>query len=260
MSTVQPNYLFLNTVQGTGLDVTVAEGIVVFGNTATANVSPSIKLKNISSIYTKTPGAAANGSRATFTVPASVAAGDDFAFQVSYQGSNGQYISQYVSYEAVTGDTTGIVRDKLKEVLDALVASGSLDAAISTPAADSVRVSGTATNPYITGQVLSNLTYAFVAGNEAFGVGSDLIADGITGISAQPVSTNTYSLAIINYYAEANSLNAQKRDIEQQLYVYVNDAVAADRAAFFTAGIAAKLTTITVLLDAGKAASVEALP
>jgi hypothetical protein len=261
MSTVQPNYLFLNAVQAAGADVTVSEGMVTFGTST--NISPSIKLRNISNIYTKTPGAAAVARVQTVTITTPVDIGTDYSFQITQLIGN-VYQTVFVSYQSVAGDTGITVATALTSVVSALISSGSIQlASAANSATNVITLTGSSSNPLFVTEALETGTGLVVAtstaGNEAFGVGSDLIADGITGISAQPVSTNLYSLAVINYYSEANSLNAQKRDIEQQLYVYVNDGDG-DAAAFFTAGIAAKLTTITTLAPAGLAASVEALP
>jgi hypothetical protein len=261
MSTVQPNYLFLNSVQAAGADVSVSEGIVTFGTST--NVFTGIKVKDISNIYTKTPGAAAVARVQTVTVTAPASAGTDYSFQIT-QMIGSEYKTSFVSYESVAGDTAITVATALASVASALISAGSIQlASAANSGTNVVTLTGSTANPIFVAEVLdagSGLVVATsAAGNEAFGVGSDLIAEGITGISAQPVSTNVYSLAIVNYYSSAISLNAQERNIEQQLYIYVNDGDA-DAAAFFTSGIAAKLTTITTAANAGNATSVEALP
>lgn len=260
MSTVQPIYLFLNAVQASGADVAVSEGMVTFGTGS--NVSPAIKVKDISNIYTKTPGSAAVARVQTVTVTAPAAVGTDYSFQIT-QLIGSSYQTVFVSYESVAGDTAITVATALTSVASTLISSGSIQLASAANSGTAViTLTGSSSNPLFVTEALetgSGLVVATsTAGNEAFGVGSDLIAEGITGISVQPVSTNTYSLAVVNYYASANSLNAQERNIEQQLYVYVNDGDA-DAAAFFTSGIAAKLTTITTAANAGNAASVEAI-
>ena len=260
MSTVQPNYLFLNTVVGAA-DITVSEGHVVFGNTTTTNVSPSVKLKNISNIFTKTPGAAAVARVQTVTVTTPALVGTDYSFQIT-QLIGGVYQTSFVSYESISGDTGITVATALVSVVNALISSGSIQLASATNVSGTsavITLTGSSSNPLFVTEVLdagSGLVVATTGGggSEAFGVGSDLVADGITGISDQPASGTLYGLAVVSYYAEANSLNAQKRDIEQQLYVYV--ANGANQAAFFTA-IGTKLSAITTLLDAGAAASVE---
>jgi len=261
MSTVQPNYLFLNTVVGAA-DITVSEGAVVFGNTTTTNVSPSVKLKNISNIFTKSPGAAAVARVQTVTATNPATVGTDYSFQIT-QLIGGVYQTSFVSYESIAGDTGITVATALVSVVNALISSGSIQLASATNVGGTsavITLTGSSSNPLFVTEVLdagSGLVVATsTAGSEAFGVGSDLVADGIIGISDQPTSGTLYGLVVVNYYTEANSLNAQKRDIEQQLYVYV--ANGANQAAFITA-IGTKLSAITLEANAGPAVSVERL-
>lgn len=256
MSTVQPNYLFINTLQATGLDVVTAEGILTIGNSSTGNITPGMKFNNIENVYQKS-GAAAVNQVVTAVLPGTTVVGDNYAFQVTQQNSSGEFVSYYISYEA-TSTTTATAHAALISVLNALVASGSISATIggSSP---NITITGTASNPIVTGEALENMVSVGVTttGNEAFGLGADLIAQGITGISVQPAVGTTYSLFLINFYNESNSLNAQERKVQAQTYVYYNSAAAGTNLADFETALAAKVFTITTAANAGAAASAE---
>ena len=256
MSTVQPNYLFLNTIQAAGADVSVSEGILRIGNSSTGNITPGMKIGNIQNVYQKT-GAAAVNQVVTVTVP-TPAVGINYAFQLTQQNASGEYVTYYISYEA----TTTVVADlhaALKSVVDALIASGSL-VGTTGGASPSLTITGTSANPIIVGTAIEGIvTVANSTGNEAIGLGSDLIAAGITGISAQPVAATVYSLFLVNYYNEAEPLNAQGRTVQAQTYVYYDSASGV--VAAFETELADRITNIgasgTAALDAGNAVSVE---
>lgn len=255
MSAIQPNYLFINTALGAA-GITVSEGSVVFG--ATTNVSPSIKLRNIKNLY-QVNGAAAVARVQTVTVTVPAAVGTDYSFQIT-QLIGSSYQTVFVSYESVAGDTAITVATALTSIASTLISSGSIQLASATNVGGTsavITLTGSSSNPLFVTEVLdagSGLVVATsAAGNEANGVGSDLIAEGITGISAQPQSGSTYNTLIVNYSTEAEDLNAQARSVSGQLYVYyVTDAA-------FTTAIGTKLSAITTLADAGAAASVERL-
>ena len=248
MSTVQPNYLFLSAPAAA--DVVVSEGILTIGSGA--NITPGAKIKNIQNVYQQT-GAAAVNQVVTVTVP-TPAVGANYAFQLTQQNASGEYVSYYISYEA----TTTVVADlhaALKSVVDALIASGSL-VGTTGGASPSLTITGTSANPIIVGTAIEGIvTVANSTGNEAIGLGSDLIAAGITGISTQPVAATVYSLFLINYYNEAEPLNAQGRTVQAQTYVYYNSA-SVDTAAFETQ-LSAEIYNITTAGAAGAAVSVE---
>jgi hypothetical protein len=251
MSTVQPNYLFLSNP--VAADVVVSEGILTIGSGV--NITPAAKIKNIKNVYQKT-GAAAVNQVVTAVVPTPVI-GNNYAFQIIQQNTSGEYVPYYISYEAAT-TVVADVHAALTAVLNALVSSGALSATIggSSP---NITITGTAENPILIGEAIEGITNVTVTtpGSEGAGIGSELIAAGVIGISAQPVAGTTYSLFLINYFNEANSLNAQERNVEAQTYVYYNSA-GASVAAFETA-LAAEIFTITTAADAGAAVSVEKL-
>ena len=259
MSAIQPNYLFINTALGAA-GITVSEGSVVFG--ATTNVSPSIKLRNIKNLY-QVNGAAATARVQTITVSSfTAAAGIDYSIQVTqYIGS--EYKTVYASYETTNADTNITVATKIANVLTSLIQSGSIQLASATNGGGTLNVitlTGSSSNPLFVTTALETGAGLAVAttgggGNEANGVGSDLIAEGITGISAQPQSGSTYNTLVVNYSTDAEDLNAQARSVSGQLYVYyVTDAA-------FTTAIGTKLSALGtgVLADVGAAASVERL-
>jgi hypothetical protein len=254
MSAIQPNYLFINTALGAA-GITVSEGSVVFG--ATTNVSPSIKLRNIKNLFTAT-GRAAVARVQTVTVTAPAAVGTDYSFQIT-QFIGSSYQTVFVSYESVAGDTAITVATALASVASTLISSGSIQlASADNSGTNVVTLTGSSSNPLFSAEVLeagSGLVVATTGGggNEASGIGSDLIAEGITGISDQPVSGNTYNLLLVNYSTDTEDLNAQARSVSGQLYVYyVTDAA-------FTTAIGTKLSAITLEANAGPAASVERL-
>jgi hypothetical protein len=253
MSAIQPNYLFINTALGAA-GISVSEGSVVFGSST--NVSPSIKLRNIKNLY-QANGAAAVARVQTVTVTAPAAVGTDYSFQIT-QLIGSSYQTVFVSYESVAGDTAITVATALASVASTLISSGSIQLASAANSGTAViTLTGSSSNPLFVTEALetgSGLVVATsTAGNEALGVGSDLIAEGITGISAQPQSGNTYNVLVVNYSTDAEDLNAQARSVSGQLYVYyVTDAA-------FTTAIGTKLSAITTLADAGAAASVERL-
>jgi hypothetical protein len=257
MSTVQPNYLFINTLQATGLDIVTAEGILTIGNSSTGNVAPGMKFNNMESVYTKA-GAAAVNQVVTAVLPASTVVGENYAFQVTQQNSVGEFVTYYIAFDATT-TTTATAHAGMISVLNALVASGSLSVTVggSSP---NITITGTATNPIVTGEALENMvsTGVTTTGNEAFGLGADLVAEGIIGISAQPAVGTTYNLFLINFYNESNALNAQERKVQAQTYVYYNNTAGAPLTAF-EADLLAKVYTITSAANAGPAVSVEKL-
>lgn len=256
MSAIQPNYLFINTALGAA-GITVSEGSVVFGSGT--NVSPSIKLRNIKNLY-QVNGAAAVARVQTVTVSSfTAAAGIDYSIQVTqYIGS--EYKTVYASYETSATDTNITVATKLANVLTSLIQSGSIQLASAVNTGTNViTITGSSSNPLFVTTALETGAGLAVAttgggGNEANGVGSDLIAEGITGISAQPQSGNTYNTLVVNYSTDVEDFNAQARSVSGQLYVYyVADAP-------FTAAIGSKLSAIvTTPTDAGLAVSVERL-
>lgn len=248
MSTVQPNYLFLS--DPLAADVVVSEGILTIGSGA--NITPGAKIKNIQNVYQQT-GAAAVNQVVTVTVPTPVV-GTNYAFQLTQQNSSGEYVSYYISYEATT-TTVLDVHTALKSVVDSLIAAGSI-VATTGGTSPSLTITGTSANPIIVGVAIEGIvTVANSTGNEAIGLGSDLIAAGITGISAQPVAATVYSLFLINYYNEAEPLNAQGRTVQAQTYVYYNSAGAS--VAAFETQLGAEIYNITTAGAAGAAVSVE---
>ena len=256
MSTVQPNYLFLNTIQAAGADVSVSEGILRIGNSSTGNITPGMKIGKIQNVYQKT-GAAAVNQIVTVTVPTPVE-GKNYAFQLTQQNASGEYVSYYVSFEATT-TTVADVHAGLKSVVSALATSGALVATV-TGTSPTITITGTSANPIVVGEAIEGITSVVVTtGNEASGLGSDLIAAGITGISAQPVAATVYSLFLVNYYNEAESLNAQERTVQAQTYVYYDSASGV--VAAFETELADRITNIgasaSAALDAGNAVSVE---
>jgi hypothetical protein len=253
MSTVQPNYLFLNTIQASGADVSVSEGILKIGRASTGNITPGMKIKNIQNVYQKTAAAAVN-QVVTVTVPTPVV-GDNYAFQLTQQNASGEYVSYYVSFEATT-TTVADVHAGLKSVASALATSGALVATVAGTS-PTITITGTSANPIVFGEAIEGITSVVVTpGNEASGLGSDLIAAGITGISEQPVAATLYSLFLINYYNEAEPLNAQGRTVQAQTYVYYNSTASTELTAF-EADLLAKVYTITSAANAGAAVSVE---
>jgi hypothetical protein len=256
MSTVQPNYLFINTLQATGLDIVTAEGILTIGNSSTGNIAPGMKFNNIESVYQKLTAAAVN-QVVTAVLPANTIVGENYAFQVTQQNSSGEFVTYYIAYDA-TSTTTATAHAALTSVLNALIASGSLSATIAG-SSPNITITGTAANPIVTGEALENMVSVGVTttGNEAFGLGADLVAEGLIGISAQPAVGTSYSLFLINFYNESNALNAQERKVQAQTYVYYNSAAGAPLTAFETA-LTEKVTAVTSA-NAGPAVSVEKL-
>lgn len=250
MSTVQPNYLFLsNPVAG---DVDVTEGILKIGSGL--NITPGMKIKNIQNVYQQT-GAAAVNQVVTVTVPTPVV-GTNYAFQLTQQNASGEYVSYYISYEATT-TTVLDVHTALKSVVDSLISAGSI-VATTGGTSPSLTITGTSANPIIVGVAIEGIvTVANSVGNEAIGLGSDLIAAGVIGISSQPVAATVYSLFLVNYYNEAEPLNAQGRTVQAQTYVYY-DSAGASVAAFETQ-LGAEIYNITTAGAAGPAVSVEKL-
>jgi hypothetical protein len=253
MSAIQPQYLFLNTVAGAA-DVVVAGGEAVIG--ASTNVSPAMRLASIENVALKT-GATHLARQQTATIGGTPSnAGTAYSLQVT-QLIGSQWTTVYASYSTVGTDTTTTVAAALCRVLTKLIGSGSIQLATATNASAVITIVGSAANPlFVTSPLEGTITVATtVAGNEAFGLGSELIAAGITGINAQPVAGTVYSLVLFTYGNPVNSGNTITRNQESLLYVYY-DSASANAAAFLSAGIAAKITTITTLLPAGVAASV----
>jgi hypothetical protein len=255
MSSTQPLYLFLNTVQAAGADVVVSEGLATVGDST--NISPSMRVPLISDIALKTGAAAVARVQTALIAGAPATAGTAYSLQVT-QLLGSQWTTVYASYVTVTGDTAIIVAGKIASVLTKLIGSGSIElATAANGGTDTITLTGSAGNPlFVTVALEGTITVATTtAGNEAAGVGSDLIAAGITGVDAQPVAATVYSLALFTYGNPVNSGNTIVRNQDGILYVYY-DSGSANAAAFITSGIAAKLTTITSATNAGLAVSV----
>jgi hypothetical protein len=255
MSTVQPNYLFLNSTSAG--DVVVSEGVLRIGSGT--NITPDMKIKNIKNVYQQA-GAAATARIQTLTVASfTAAAGIDFAVQVT-QFIGSEYKTVYASYETTATDTNATVAAKLAEVLTVLIQSGSSGLATAIAVSNVITLTASSSNPVFVAEVLEGgmtLATASPVGNEAVGLGSDLIADGITGISTQPVAATIYSLFLINYFNEANSLNAQERNVEAQTYVYYNSTSATAFEGKLADEVYAIGASATAAADAGNAVSVE---
>jgi hypothetical protein len=255
MSAIQPLYLFLNTVQASGADVVVAEGLATIG--ASTNVSPAMRTNLISNIALKT-GASAVARQQTAVIggtPSNTSTA--YSLQVT-QLIGSQWTTVYASYVTVSTDTTTTVATALCAVLTKLIGTGSIELATATNSSSAtITLVGSASNPlFVTAALQGTITVTqTVAGNEASGVGSDLIAEGITGITAQPVAATVYSLALFSYGNPVNSGNTITRNQESLLYVYY-DSASANAAAFLTSGITPKLTGISSAANAGNAASV----
>jgi hypothetical protein len=256
MSAIQPLYLFLNTVAGAG-DIVVAEGLATIG--ATTNVTPEMRVNLINSIALKS-GAAAVARQQTAVIGGTPsAAGTAYSLQVT-QLIGSQWTTVYASYVTVGTDTTTTVATALCAVLTKLIGTGSIELATATNSSSAtITLVGSASNPlFVTAALQGTITVTqTVAGNEASGVGSDLIAEGITGITAQPVAATVYNLALFSYSNPVNSANTIARNQEALVYVYYDSASA--NAAAFTTAIGSKLTTIIAVGPAGAAVSVPAV-
>jgi hypothetical protein len=228
MSTVQPNYLFLNAPAAA--DVTLANRVLTLGQSPN---SISLNVQKVKSLI-KVEGTASVNQVVTVTVPTPVV-GNNYAFQVTQQNAMGEYVSYYVSYQALT-TVVADVRDALKSVVDALISSGSLSATTST-GASTLLITGTAANPILTGEAIEGITSVTVTtpGNEAFGQGADLITSGIIGVSAQPVSGTSYDALFIEYGVGVEPENTIDRDQAASLVVYYNEAAGAGLTAFLAA-------------------------
>jgi hypothetical protein len=255
MSAIQPLYLFLNTVQAAGADVVVAEGLATIG--ASTNVSPAMRLASIGNIALKTGASAVARVQTALIGGTPATAGTAYSLQVT-QLIGSQWTTVYASYVTVTGDTDIIVAGKIASVLTKLIGTGSIELATAANGGTAtITLTGSAGNPlFVTAALQGTITVATsTPGNEAAGVGSDLIAAGITGITAQPVAATVYSLALFSYGNPVNSGNTITRNQESLLYVYY-DSASANAAAFLTSGITPKLTGISSAANAGNAASV----
>lgn len=257
MSAIQPNYLFLNTVQASGADVVVSEGSVVFG--ATTNVSNAISVKNITKIISQLFAAGTN-QVVNVTVPASVVANTTYSFQILLKNSLGEYYAVYVEYvTAASGDTTTTVRDGLKAALDAYITTGYATVTSGTSSTNILTITGTATTrSFVTEAMLGGLTVSIATAAVAtFGTGDSLIAQGITGMgTSQPVSGTNYSLALVNYSGGVTDANTISRNQEGQLYIYY----VSSGTTFLTAGIQDKLTAVTAGANTLNVISVPSIP
>jgi len=252
MSAIQPLYLFLNTVAGAG-DIVVAEGLATIG--ATTNVTPEMRVNLINSIGLKS-GTTHTARQQTATIGGTPATpGTAYSLQVT-QLLGSQWTTVYASYSTVSTDTTTTVAAALARVLTRLIGSGSIQLATATNSGAVITIVGSAANPlFVTSPLEGTITVATtVAGNEAFGLGSELIAAGITGINVQPVAATVYNLALFSYSNPVNSGNTIARNQESLVYVYYDSASA--NAAAFTTAIGSKLTTIIAVGPAGAAVSV----
>jgi hypothetical protein len=232
MSTVQPNYLFLNNPAAA--DVTLANRILTLGQNAN---SIAMNVQKVDSLR-KVEGVAAVARVQTVTITAPAAVGTDYAFQVIQQ-SGSEYRPVYVSYESVAGDTAITVATALAAVANAQITSGNLGLASAANGGTAVvTLTATTSNPIFLTEVLeagSGMVIATsTAGNEAFGQGTDLLADGVIGISEQPVAGTSYDALFIQYGDPVEEGNTIKRDQAASLVVYYNEA-GASLAAFLTA-------------------------
>ena len=233
MSTVQPNYLFLNNPAGA--DVLLANRILTLGQSPN---SISLNVQKVKSLIKK-EGAAAVSKTVTVTIPASPANSLNYAFQLTQQNESGEYVSYYVSYETTGSATQAELYNGILDVVTALVGSGAISATITGTASSSIVVTGSSSNPIVIGQAIQGFTAAQVVtaatGAEAFGQGDDLIAAGVVGVSAQPVSGTSYDALFIEYGVEVEPGSAINRDAAAYLVVYYNEAAGAGLTAFLAA-------------------------
>jgi hypothetical protein len=230
MSTIQPNYLFLNNPAAA--DVTLANRILTLGQTTN---SIALNVQKVKSLV-KVEGVAAVAKSQTLTVTTATV-GQNYALQITQQQSEGQYDSHYISYEAVTGDTTNSIATAIAAIATALINTGAIELTSAIASSNTVPFVGITTNPVFTLEIIEGpmtLAAASPAGNEAFGQGTDLLAAGITGISAGPVAGTSYDALFIDYGVSVETENTINRDQAAVLVVYYNEA-GASLAAFLTA-------------------------
>jgi len=231
MSTIQPNYLFLNSPAAA--DVTLANRILTLGQSPN---SISLNVQKVASLV-KVEGIAAAAKSQTLTVTTATA-GQNYAVQITQKQSEGQYESHYISYEAVAGDTTSTIASALASVATALISSGSIQLTSAIASTNTVPFVGITTNPLFILEIVEGpmtLAAASPAGNEAFGQGADLIAAGVVGISSQPVSGTSYDALFIDYGVSVGPENTINRDQSASLVVYYNETAGAGLTAFLAA-------------------------
>lgn len=232
MNTIQPINLVINTPAGA--DVTLANRILTLGQAP--NVAPGINVQKIKSV-TKQTGVAAVGKSQTLTVTTATA-GQNYAVQFTQKQSGGQYFSQYISYEAVTGDNTTTIAAALSAVATELIRSGTIALTSATNSTNTLPFVGIASNPLFELTIIEGpmtLAAASPGGNEAIGQGADLLAEGLTTVSAVPVSGNAYDVLTITYGNPVESGNTITRDQNAVLVVYYNQALGAGLTAFLAA-------------------------
>jgi hypothetical protein len=232
MSTIQPNYLFLNNPAAA--DVTLANRILTLGQNANSIAMNVQKVDSVRKVESE--AAVAGVQTVTVTTPGS-AIGTDYSFQIIQQIGS-EYRPVFVSYQSVTGDDATTVAAALTSVVNAQIISGNLILASATSALGVITRTAPPSNPVFVTQVLDAGAGTVVAvttpGNEAFGQGTDLIAEGVIGISEQPVAGTSYDALFIPYGAPVEEGNTIKRDQAAYLVVYYNEA-GASLAAFLTA-------------------------
>lgn len=232
MSTVQPNYLFLNSPAAA--DVTLVNRILTLGQNANAI---SMNVQKVESIR-KVEGVAAVATTATVTIttPAGIA-GVDYSFQIIQQ-SGSEYRPVFVSYESVTGNNADAVAAALTSVVNAQIRAGNLGLASASSTGAVITLTATTSNPIFLVEVLeagAGMVVAPTLGNEAFGQGADLLAEGVIGISEQPVAGTSYDALFIPYGIPVEEGNTIKRDQAAYLVVYYNEATGAGLTAFLGA-------------------------
>ena len=124
MSTVQPNYLFLNAPAAA--DVTLTNRILTLGQSPN---SISLNVQKVKSLIKK-EGAAAVSKTVTVTIPSTPANSANYAFQLTQQNESGEYVSYYVSYETAASATQAELYNGILDVVTALVGSGAISATI----------------------------------------------------------------------------------------------------------------------------------
>jgi hypothetical protein len=229
MNTTQPVYLVLNTPAGA--DVALANRFLTLGQGA--NAAPAINVQKISSLV-KQAGVAAVGKSQTLTVTTATA-GQNYGVQFTQKQQGGQFQSHYISYEAVTGDSTTTIAAALSAVATELLNSGTIELTSATNSTNTLPFVGIATNPLFQITILEGpmtLAAASPAGNEALGQGADLLASGIVAINEVPVSGTSYDKLTIEYGTKVESGSTITRDQDSTLVVYYNNAAGAGLTAF----------------------------
>jgi hypothetical protein len=241
MSTIQPNYLFLNAPAAA--DVTLANRILTLGQNAN---SIAMNVQKVVSVR-KVEGAAAVAGVQTVTVTGPSVVGTDYSFQIIQQ-SGSEYRPVFISYESVAGDTATTVATALTSVANAQLRAGNLALASATSALGVITLTATTSNPVFLTEVLDagagTVVAITTAGSEAFGQGTDLLAEGVIGISEQPVAGTSYDALFIPYGEPVEEGNTIKRDQAAYLVVYYNEA---------GASLAAFLTALNAAITAGTA-------